>query len=268
MQSTPITVPGAGRALDAYIAVPEDRTGPRPAVIVIHEIFGPDAHIQDVARRFAREGYVAVAPNLFTGEIQSLLTPAAVATGFEFLRGLPPEVQRDPAQIQSRIAALPTGDRASLAALMRIQDPVEHVQFARDLLEVARYLRERPEVDRRRVASLGFCFGGGMSGRLACIDPELGAAVIFYGNTPPSDQIPQIRCPVLGLYGAEDHRITDTVPKFEEDAKKAGVRLTTHIYPGAPHAFFNDTRTQVYRADAAADAWRRVLVFLGEEIGD
>ncbi len=267
MQNAPISVPGEGRTLEAYLALPEERTGPHPAVIVIHEIFGPDRHIQDVARRFAREGYIAIAPNLFTGEIQPLLTPEAIATGFGFLRGLPPEVQRDPAQIQARIAALPPEKRAALAALMKIQDPAQHAKFAQDLRAVARYLRGRSDVEPRKVASVGFCFGGAMSGRLACADPDLAAAVIFYGNAPPADQIPHIRCPLLGLYGAEDHRITDTIPKFAEEAKEAGVRLTYHIYPGAPHAFFNDTRVELYRAEAAVDAWKRVQAFLRTEFG-
>jgi dienelactone hydrolase len=82
--ATPIEIPGSGRTLQGFLAEPEAHSGPRAAVIVIHEIFGPDAHIQDVARRLAREGYVAVAPNLFTGEIQKLLTPEAVGEGFRF----------------------------------------------------------------------------------------------------------------------------------------------------------------------------------------
>lgn len=267
MQNAAISVPGNGRTLEAYLALPEDRSVPHSAVIVIHEIFGPDRHIQDVARRFAGEGYLAIAPNLFTGEIQQLLTPQAIASGFGFLRALPPEVQRDPAQIHSRIAALPPEEQAPLGALMKIQDPVQHAMFAEDLLGVARYLRGRSDVVPTEVAGVGFCFGGAMAGRLACVDPELAAAVIFYGNTPPSDQIPRIRCPVLGLYGAEDHRITDTIPKFAAEAEHAGVRLTYHIYPGAPHAFFNDTRPELYRAEAAADAWKRVQAFLRTEFG-
>lgn len=266
MQSAPTSVPGNGRILDAYLSLPEDRLPRHAAVIVIHEIFGPDAHIQDVARRFAREGYVAIAPNLFTGEIQRLLSPQAVATAFGFLRSLPPEVQRDPAQIQSRIAERPPEERAQLAALMQIQDPAQHAKFAQDLKEVARFLRARADVEPTKVTSVGFCFGGAMSGRLACVDPDLAAAVIFYGNTPPSDLIPGIRCPVLGLYGGDDLRITDTIPKFAEEAKAAGVRLQYHVYPGAPHAFFNDTRPEMYRADAAADAWKRVNSFLQEEL--
>lgn len=257
-----VSLQGAGRPLDAYLALSRDRVRRQPAVIVIHEIFGPDAHIQDVTRRFANEGYVAIAPNLFTGEIQSLLTPSAIAAGFDFLRGLPPEVQRDPVQIRAKIAERPMPERAPLAALTKIQDPEVHRQFARDLLAVAEYLRAREDVSPMGVASVGFCFGGAMSGLLAGTDPRLGAAVIFYGNTPPAELIHRIRCPVLGLYGGEDHRITDTIPAFSKEAQLAGVDYTYHVYPGARHAFFNDSRAHVYDPAAAADAWVRVREFL------
>lgn len=206
---------------------------------------------------------MALAPNLFTGEIERLLTPAAVATGFGFLRSLPPEVQRDPAAIQRRIAERPTEERAVLEALRRIQNPEEHLRFARDLVGVADGLRSRADVDPTRVGSVGFCFGGGMSALLACHDPKLAACVIFYGNSPSEELVAKARCPILGLYGGEDHRITDTVPELERAARAHHVRFEAHVYPGAQHAFFNDTRP-MYDAEAAQDAWRRVLNFFGE----
>ena len=261
-----VPVPGSHRELEAYLALPDGGPARRSAVIVIHEIFGPDAHIQDVAGRFASEGYVAIAPNLFTGEIQALLTPAAVSTGMGFLRSLPPEEQRDPVRIRARIAERPAEERALLEALLRIQDPARHREFAQDLVGVARYLRSRDDVEPRKVASVGFCFGGGMSALLAAADPDLAAAVIFYGNSPSAELVPRIRCPILGLYGSEDRRITDTVPKFADDARRAGVDLAYHVYPGASHAFFNDTRPQAYQPDAARDAWRRVLEFFRKNL--
>lgn len=260
-----LTVRVEGRDLDAYLALPEPGRGPSPALVVLHEIFGPDRHIQEVARRFASEGYVAIAPNLFTGEIERLLTPEAIHAGFAFLRGLLPEVQRDPVRIQERIAARPPEERRVLEALRRIQDPEQQAVFARELAGVTEYLRRRPDVDPARVASVGFCFGGGMSGLLAAHDPKLAAAVIFYGNSPSEELVARIRCPLLGLYGGEDHRITDTVPALEAAARQHHVPFTFHIYPGAPHAFFNDTRP-THRPEAARDAWRRVLGFLGENL--
>lgn len=259
-------IAGDGRELDAYLALPRGRDGPAPAVIVIHEIFGPVPHIEDVARRFAAKGYLAVAPNLFTGEIQKLLTPEAITTGFTFLRSLPPEVQRSPAQIQQRIGERPPEERKLLGALLRIQDPAEHLHFARDLVRVAEALRARRDVEPTKVGSVGFCFGGGMSGLLACQDPKLAAAVIFYGNSPPAEEVARIRCPVLGLYGAEDHRITDTVPALAEAARAHGVSFSYHVYPGAQHAFFNDGRPMYHEA-SAKDAWQRVLEFFGTHLG-
>ncbi|MHB8351098.1 MAG: dienelactone hydrolase family protein [Thermoplasmata archaeon] len=257
----PISVPGQDRMLEAYLAVPTDGATRRAAVIVVHEIFGPDAHIQAVAERFADEGYLALAPNLFTGPIQALLTPSAVQAGMTFLRSLPPEVQRDPSRIRARISEEPEASRAPLTALFQIQDPETLQRFGADLLQVARYLRGRPDVDPRRVGSIGFCFGGGMSGLLSTLDPDLAAAVIFYGNHPPLELIPKIRCPLQGHYGAEDPRITDTVPEFARAMQAAGAPFSYYIYPGAPHAFFNDTRPALYRPEAARQAWERSLLF-------
>jgi carboxymethylenebutenolidase len=262
-----LTVPGKDRSLQAHLALPDGPRTRRPAVVVIHEIMGPDAHIQDVTRRFAVEGYVALAPNLFTGEIETLLTPSVVGESFAFLRSLPPEVQRDPVKIQERIRDLPAQQQRPLEALLRIQDPAQHRAFAHDLLGVTQYLRTRDDVDPKRVGSVGFCFGGGMSGLLAGVDPDLAAAVIFYGNSPPAEVVAKIRCPVLGLYGSEDHRITDTVPKLAQETQAVGVKFAFHVYSGAGHAFFNDTRPSTYNAEAARDAWPRVLEFFRQNLG-
>ena len=103
--------------------------------------------------------------------------------------------------------------------------------------------------------------GGALSVRLAAAGAPLAACVIFYGAAPPFERIPHIRCPVLGLYGGEDRGITDGVPSFAEEMQKAGKSFEYHVYPGAAHAFFNDTRAEVYREDAAKDAWQRTLSF-------
>jgi carboxymethylenebutenolidase len=256
-----------GHEIDCYLAFPNGaRVGGRyPAVIVIHEIFGPDAHIRDVSRRFAALGYVAAAPDLFTGELHRLLTPTNIALAMKAFAEAPPDLRRNPAKLAAFAASQPPDRRPILEAFGRIGQPPVHEGFARELHAVAQYLRTLPEVDPHRVASVGFCFGGAMSARLATVDPDLRAAVIFYGQNPPLDTIPRIGARVLGLYGSEDPGITQTVPAFSEAMVDAGKHFEYHVYPGAKHAFFNDTRPN-YHWESATDAWERVVRFLGENL--
>lgn len=258
-----VTVRGESRELDCYLAFPESGgTGHRhPAVIVIHEIFGPDAHMRDVARRFAALGYVAAAPDLFTGELHTLLTPANVGLAMKSFADAPPDLRRDPAKLAAFAASQPPERRPILEAFGRISSPPVQEGFARDLHAVAQYLRSLPEVDPNRVGSVGFCFGGAMSARLATVDPKLRAAVIFYGQNPPLDAIPKIEAHVLGLYGDEDPGITQTIPALADAMKAAGKSFEYHTYPGAKHAFFNDTRPSNHHPESAKDAWGRVVRF-------
>jgi carboxymethylenebutenolidase len=255
------------REIDCYLALPPGAQGRHPAVVVIHEIFGVDEHIRDVARRFAAQGYVAAAPNLFTGEMQSVLTPENIRLAMQAFAQAPPDLRRDPAKLAAFAASQPPERRPILEAFGRVSNPVVQAGFADDLLAVARYLRGLPEVDPARVGSVGFCFGGAMSARLATVDPDLKAAIIFYGQNPPLESVPKIHASVLGLYGGEDHGITDTVPQLADAMAKAGRTFSSHVYPGAKHAFFNDTRASNYHAESAQDAWTRVLSFFASTIG-
>jgi carboxymethylenebutenolidase len=255
------------REIDVYLAFPPDGSSRHAAVVVIHEIFGVDRHIQDVARRFAAQGYVAAAPNLFTGEIQSLMTPENIALAMQSLASAPPDLRRDPTKFAEFAAQQPPERRPVLAAFGKVSNPAVQAEFARDLLAVTEYLRGLPEVDPGRVGSVGFCFGGAMSARLATVDPRLRAAVIFYGQNPPLEDVPKIRAAVLGLYGAEDPGITATVPQFAEAMAAAGGKFAYHVYPGARHAFFNDTRATTHHPPSADDAWKRVLTFFSVTLG-
>lgn len=267
LATQPISIPSADRSLDAFVATPEPttRAGRHPAIVVIHEIFGPDAHIQDVARRFATLGYVAVAPDLFTGELHRLLTPENIGLAMKAFADAPPELRRDPAKLAAFAASQPPERRPILEAFGRINTPAAHETFGKELHAVAEYLRARPDVDGNRVGSVGFCFGGAMSARLATADPRLRAAVIFYGQNPPRELIPQIQARMLGLYGELDPGITSTVPDFAAAMKAAGKSFEYHVYPGAKHAFFNDTRP-MYSRDSAVDAWNRVTQFFGSTL--
>ena len=266
MREQDVRIPVGKRELDCYLAYPEAAQGKHPAVVVIHEIFGLDGHIREVARRFAKEGYVAAAPNLFSGEIQQVLTPANIALAMQAFAQAPPGLRRDPSKLAAFAAEQPPERRPILQMFGRVSSPPQQAEFAKELAEVTRYLRSLPEVDARRVGSVGFCFGGAMSVRLATEDPELRACVIFYGQNPPLEDVPRIQASVLGLYGGEDHGITDTVPQLDEAMRKAGKSFAHHVYPGARHAFFNDTRLQVYHPESAADAWKRVNEFFRSEL--
>lgn len=260
-------VSSQGRELECYLAFPPEGGSKLPAVVVIHEIFGPDAHIRDVARRFAAKGYVGAAPNLFTGELQRFLTPQNIGLATQALAQAPPDLRRNPSKMAEFTASQPPERRPVLEAFGRVMNPQVQAGFAQDLLAVTRYLATLPEVDPKRIACVGFCFGGGMSGRLATVDPNLRAAVIFYGQNPPLTDVPKIHADLLGLYGSEDPGITGTVPAFAEAMKKAGKSFEYHVYPGAKHAFFNDTRASSYHEVSAKDAWERVLTFYAGSLG-
>jgi carboxymethylenebutenolidase len=256
---------GGDREMEGYLALPEGG-GTSPALIVIQEIWGLVDHIREVARRFAEEGYVALAPDLYTGEWREVMSAERIAAGLAFLRSAPQEVQRDPSKLESALSERPQEERDAIKILATVTSPNQRFRFAEDLLGAVDYLKSRTEVDGDRIGSIGFCMGGAVSGYLAALSPELRAAVIFYGQNPPLERVPDIQARVLGIYGGEDHRITDTVPELAEAMERAGKSFEYHIYPGAPHAFFNDARGH-YREEAARDAWRRVLAFFDETLG-
>lgn len=255
-----VTFWGSDREIEGFLALPEGGGEGLAGVVVIQEIWGLDEHIEDVARRFSAEGYVALAPDLYTGEWGEIMTAERVAAGMAFLRGASQEVQRDPERLESALEDRPQEERDATRMLATVMSPEGRLRFAEDLLGAVEYLKGRPEVDEGRIGSIGFCMGGALSGLLATLSQDLRAAVIFYGNNPPPERVPDIRASVLGIYGEEDPRITNSVPELEAAMREAGKSFEYRVYPGAPHAFFNDRRPN-YREEAARDAWGRVLEF-------
>ena len=197
---------GATKQHSGFLAWPERAAGPLPAVIVIQEAWGVDAHIEDVTLRVAKAGYAALAPDLFAenGERPRSVTTERMTALKEFMNTLPPAAWGDPKARDAALAELPEPGRAQLgesfAALFAVVTKLDaHVP---KLVDAARFLRSEHRLTRgAKVGSVGFCLGGGLSARLACADPELGAAVIFYGVAPAADQVATIACPVLGHYG-------------------------------------------------------------------
>jgi len=250
---------GATETIPGYLTRPTGE-GVRPAVVVIHEIFGLVEHTKDVADRIAREGYVTLAPNLFgSAELASLLTPSNVQKAMRLMFRLP---RRDPELARQELAKLPEEERAAIAPTVeKLLGGMPKDKLTKDLVAAVAYLRSLPFVRGDRIGSVGFCFGGGMSASLACETPLQGS-VIFYGENPaPIERVRNIAGAVLGLYGAEDPRINAELDKLVKAMAEYKKDFEMRIYPGAPHAFFNDTNATTYREAAAKDAWDRVLRF-------
>ena len=256
-----------------YLARPERAKGTLPALLIIQEAWGVDAHIEDVTRRFAAAGYVALAPDLYAhaGKRPEPLSRERLSAVVAFIDEAGAGVMSDP---QARARALERRDEPERIALSESLDRLSVVAFGgarRDdyvttLRAAAAYLRtERQETRAQKVGAVGFCMGGGLAGLLACRDPELAAAVIFYGAAPPNAEIPAIRCPVLGFYGGQDQRLMGQLPALDAAMAAAGKRFQHHVYPDAGHAFFNDGRGS-YDVNAARDAFARALMFVRQAL--
>jgi carboxymethylenebutenolidase len=217
-----------GEMLPGYLARP-DGDGPHPSVIVLQEWWGLNEHIKDVTRRFAQEGYVALAPDLYKG---------VVATEPDEARKL----------------------------VMELDMPAAVAEIG----SAADFLLAQDFVAGEQVGVMGFCMGGRLTLMAALDDAgtgRYGAAVAFYGSPLTPEEAAQVETPVLGLYGADDGGIP--VPEVEamgEAFTAAGLPNEIHVYAGAPHSFFNDTR-ESYRPEAAADAWQRTLGWLEQHLG-
>ncbi|NOU92007.1 prolyl oligopeptidase family serine peptidase [Paenibacillus sp. LMG 31456] len=262
---------GENEQYSGYLVLPEGPTAAeKPAVIVIQEIWGVDSHIQDVTGRFAKAGYVAFAPDLFhmDGAKMPELQEDRVATAKRFLDTIPPAAWRDPEARGKALSELPDSQGQAVGeTLERIFAAGTQAPAYLDLLAAsASYLRGRAGGSRPcAVGAVGFCLGGMLAAQLAVRDRELGAAVVFYGNLPQAEQVPQVQCPMLGIFGELDTRITEQVPAFAAAMEQHGKPFEHRIYEGAPHAFANDTRAS-YRPEAAQDAFARTLTFLRQHL--
>jgi carboxymethylenebutenolidase len=232
--------------IEIYRAVPDGEV--RGGLVLIHEIWGLADHIKQVADRFAAEGYLCYAPDILS---KAGITPQS---GQELLALVqnPDEQVRVAAQPLMRERTAPT------------HDPEYGAWAVGALQQVVDELAAQPGIDSR-IGVTGFCFGGSYSFALAAADQRIRAAVPFYGAPPDVDRIPDISCPVLAIYGAEDERLMTGLPEVTDRMRAAGVDFTVKVYDGAGHAFFNDAGSR-YHAAAAADAWRLTLDFLQQHL--
>ena len=222
-----VEVPGEDGTIQGYLAQPSGE-GPFAAILLIHENRGLTEHIRDVARRFAKVGYVGLAPDMLsrTGGTAQFAEESETTTA---------------------ISELDQGGVIS------------------DMQSSVTWLEQQPYVQEGSIGGIGWCWGGGQAWRLATQEPRVGATVSFYGPNPPLEDVPNIQAAVLGIYGEEDTRITDQQPDLEEALAEAGKTYEMIVFDGANHAFFNDTGER-FDPEAAEEAWANTLGWFDEHL--
>ena len=221
-----ISYPGVSGEMKAYIARPKMEKK-YPAVIVIHENRGLNAHIEDVARRAAKAGFLAIAPNA--------LAP---------LGGTPANEDEARTKFQE----------------LKAEDNLKNFKNVFD------YLPGRKDYNGK-VGCVGFCWGGAMSNSLAVEIPTLKAAVAFYGRQPAAADVAKIKAAVQLHYGEKDTRVNEGIPAYEEALKKNNITYELYMYEGVNHAFHNDTAPTRYNEAAAKLAWQRTIAFFQKYLG-
>jgi carboxymethylenebutenolidase len=222
-----VKIKKGNETIRAYVAYPERKTK-APAVIVIHEIFGLTEWEPTVADRLAREGFVAILPDLLSSKHGQ--TPKDPDEGRKLIGELEPE----------RVTA--------------------------DLNATYAYVNSLPAVQKDQIGTIGFCWGGGQSFRYATNNPNLKAVVVAYGPAPDSAAIKRIRAPVLGVYGENDERINANLPDVAAKMQSAGKTFTHEVYPGTGHGFLKPGR-QGSEGPQVEKAWKRILEFYRARLG-
>jgi carboxymethylenebutenolidase len=220
-----ISYPGVNGTMQAYVARPKAEKK-YAAIIVIHENRGLNAHIEDVTRRAALAGYLAIAPNA--------LAP---------LGGTPANEDEARAKFQE----------------LKAEDNLQN------FIKVFDYLPSRKDYNGK-VGCVGFCWGGAMSNNLAVNVPTLKAAVPFYGRQPKAEDVPKIKAALQLHYAENDQGVNAGIATYEEALKKNNINYELHMYAGAQHAFHNDTAPSRYNEAAAKLAWQRTLDFFAKHL--
>lgn len=220
-----IKYPGETGEMRAYLSHP--KAGSKfPAVVVIHENRGLVPHIQDVTRRMAKEGFLAMAPDALSPVGG---TPEDVSNVGEKFAQLVPE------------------------------------QTTKNFVAAVKYLKTHP-LSTGKVGCTGFCWGGAMTNQVAVNSPDLDAAVPYYGMQPKPEQVALIKAPILAHYAGNDERINQGIPAFEEALKKNNKEYQIFMYEGASHAFNNDSNAERYNEAAAKLAWSRTIAFFKDKL--
>jgi carboxymethylenebutenolidase len=221
-----VSFAGVGGEMQGYLARPADASSKLPGIVVIHENRGLTPHIEDVARRTALEGFVALAPDFLS---PSGGTPA------------------DEDQARNMISQLDP------------QQTIANAVAAVDFLK-------NSEATTGKVGAVGFCWGGSLANQVAVNAPGVDAVVVFYGAQPSSADVAKIKAPLLLHYAGLDQRIDAGIPDFEKALKANNVDYTLYMYEGVNHAFHNDASAARYNKAAAELAWSRTIAFFKQQL--
>jgi Dienelactone hydrolase and related enzymes len=221
-----INYPGETGEVRGFLAWP--KAGKKfPAVLIIHENRGLQPHIQDVTRRMAKEGFLALAPDAL-----------------------------------SPLGGTPENDQAKAVTMIGQLDTDKTVK---NFVAAVKYLKTHP-LSTGKVGCTGFCWGGGMTNQVAVNSPDLDAAVPYYGKQPTAEQVAKIKAPIMAHYAGDDAFINPGIPAFEEALKKDKKEYQIFMYEGAQHAFNNDSNPERYNEKAAKLAWSRTIAFFKEKL--
>jgi carboxymethylenebutenolidase len=229
----------------AYLSRPENTA--KGGVIVIHEVWGLNDHTRNIADRLAREGYIALAPELLGDTID-------LNAIREFQEDLFNPEKRNEVQPKLRAQMTPTNNPEFA------EETFDKIKACFDLL----YDKEQTN---QHVAIMGYCFGGSYSYSFAVHEPRLKLAIPFYGHADYSvDELKKISCPVRAFYGDNDEGLINSLPALRQKMQEAGVDYEAKVYPNCGHAFFNDTNRFAYNKEAAEDAWKLTLKYLQQHV--
>ncbi len=220
-----IHYPGVPQEMQAYVARPKENKK-YPAIIVIHENRGLNAHIEDVARRAAKEGFLAIAPNAL-----------------------------------SALGATPATEDEARAKFQELK-PENNLK---NFMNAFDYLSTRADFNGK-VGCVGFCWGGAMANDLAVNIPSLKAAVAFYGRQPAAEKVPAIKAALQLHYASLDERVNAGIPAYEAALKQHNIAYELYMYEGVNHAFHNDTAAARYNEAAAKLAWQRTMEFFQKKL--
>ena len=215
--------------ITGYLARPK-KSGPLPAIVIIHENRGLTEFVLDMAQRWAAEGLVAISVDFLSrsGGTQKFESMQAAGEGIRALN----------------------------------RDGVME-----DLHAAVAYLKSRNDVKKGKIGVTGFCWGGGNTFRFATLSKEIAFAMPFYGGAPAVETLEGVNCPIFGVFAESDERINASLPAAEAKLKELGKSYTQKIYPGTQHAFMNFTSPQRYNAEQARAAWADVTAFVKKVVG-